>query len=135
MTYPLWSRNTRKPRYHLSISLAVPPGHTCHSLDDLQGCTMRSRIFERLNVCCFCMRNVSETSGSPPTVLLCVGSGHGIPSLLVKYGPSSSRLPPLVRPEILEAITAGPSFALWKRDVFCIGLGSAPAEPTISVAV
>lgn len=42
------------------------------------------------------------------------GSGHGMPSLLVKYSESSSRLPPRFTPEIFAAISAGPSFALMK---------------------
>ena len=31
----------------------------------------RSRFLDRLKVCCFWSKNVSLTSGSPPTVLLC----------------------------------------------------------------
>ena len=39
-------------------------------------------------------------------------SGQGMPSLLVKYGPSSSRFPPCTAPETLEMISAGPSLEL-----------------------
>lgn len=76
----------------------------------------RSKFLLRLKCCCFCNRNVSLTSGSPPTVLLCAGSGKGIPSLLVKYGPSSSRFPPALTPETLAMMEAGPSLALLKKE-------------------
>lgn len=56
------------------------------------------------------------------------GSGHGMLSLLVKFAESSLRLPPKLTPEVLAAISAGPSLALMKCDAR-FARGSPPAAP------
>ena len=38
---------------------------------DPQGCTMRSRFFDRLKVCCFWNKKTSLATGIPPMFLLC----------------------------------------------------------------
>jgi hypothetical protein len=68
----------------------------------------------------------------PPAVLLWAGSGNGIASLFVKYGPSSALFPAAWTPVNLAAVFAGPSLAPWNNEESCIGRGSAPAAPTAS---
>jgi hypothetical protein len=63
-----------------------------------------------------------------------------VPSLFVKYGASSSCLPPVLTPLILAAMVAGPSLAFWKCEDHCITLGSAPtvfaaAAPAASAVI
>ena len=48
---------------------------------DPQGCTIRSRFFDLLKVCCFCSSQTSLTRGIPPMFLLCAGSGNGMPCI------------------------------------------------------
>ena len=56
-----------------------------------------------------------------------------MPSLFVKYAESSSRLPPSVTPEILAAMSAGPSLALMKCDARLVR--DSPMAPPMAAAV
>lgn len=98
------------------------------------GDNIRSKVFDLLKVCCFWNRNVSLATGIPPTFLLCAGSGHGIPSLLVKYGASSFRFPAETTPASFAATSAGPSLCIWNKDDFCSGRGSTPEDPSAEAA-
>lgn len=87
MTCPSLSRNIQRRRCHLGqegLKLISPEVSQKNCFGDIHGCTILSRFFERLKCCCFWRRNASETNGKPPAVLLCVGSGKGMPSLFVK---------------------------------------------------
>jgi hypothetical protein len=67
--------------------------------------------------------------GMPPTVLLCAGSGIGMPSLLVKYGASSILLPPWVWPDTLLMMSMGPSLA----DIMCDMRGARPSGRAVLI--
>jgi hypothetical protein len=114
------------------------------------GWTIRSRFFDRLKCCCFWNRNTSLARGRPPMVLLCAlpscqhlsiaakcftyGSGKGMPSLFVKYGPSSLRIPPWTDPETFAMMSAGPSLEL----IMWLARGARPSPdtaPWIAMAV
>jgi len=70
----------------------------------------------------------AEAAGGRAVAGATHGSGNGIPSLLVKYAPSSSRLPPATAPLTFAMISAGPSFALY------MGLARGSRCPPCTVA-